>query len=210
MTDARRILADYIDAAGRPTRSSPEAFRGVLAETNTNCALTEAETAEAHKTYHYEAPPLARLKFLLHMKLPLATRAAVTSRLFAKHVGSQEEWARRWYLTSEQVREIHDCGHTIGGHSYAHEPYGRLGVENLGRDIGRCAYALQDILGQAERPFAFPFGSTHPRAVELLRACGFSRAFGTQSTWLTRESQPINLPRIDTIHVDAALQEATV
>jgi len=30
VTDARRILADYVDATGRPTRSSPEAFRGVL------------------------------------------------------------------------------------------------------------------------------------------------------------------------------------
>ncbi|HTH06959.1 MAG TPA: hypothetical protein VL916_13860, partial [Ilumatobacteraceae bacterium] len=30
MTDARRILADYVDATGRPTRSSPEAFRAVL------------------------------------------------------------------------------------------------------------------------------------------------------------------------------------
>jgi len=186
-----------------------EAFRGALAEMNANCVLTEAETAEAHKTYHYEAPPLARLKFLLHMKLPLATRAVVTSRLLAKHVGPQEEWARRWYLTSEQVREIHAAGHVIGGHSFAHDPYARLSAETLERDIGRCAWSLRNILGQGERPFAYPFGSVHSRSADLLRAAGFTKAFGTQSTWLTRESQSMNLPRIDTIHVNPALQEAT-
>lgn len=171
----------------------------------TYISLNDDEAAQALKVYHYETPKLALLKFLINMKLPLATRASVIRRLFERHVGSHEEWAARWYLTTNQVREIHALGHTIGGHSFAHEPYGRLDEAALSRDVNRSATALRDILGPGERPFAYPFGSTHPDAAKFLGAAGFGRAFGTASEWLVRESPATNLPRVDAIHVETKL-----
>ncbi len=186
-----------------------EGVKNTLAGTATDSELDDAEEAQALKVYHYETPQLARLKFLLTMKLPLATRASVIRRLFEKHIGPQQEWVARWYLTSDQVRELDARGHTIGGHSFGHEPYGRLDAATLERDIGRSAWSLQNILGAGERPFAYPFGSVHPKSAEFLGAAGFVRAFGTAPTWVVPKSPFMNLPRIDTIRVEAELQEAT-
>ena len=187
-----------------------EEVKNTLAGTATDSELDDAEEAQALKLYHYETPELARLKFLLTMKLPLVTRASVIRRLFEKHIGPQQEWVARWYLTSDHVRELDARGHTIGGHSFGHEPYGRLDAETLERDIGRSAWALQNVLGAGERPFAYPFGSVHTKSAEFLGAAGFVRAFGTAPTWVVPKSPLMNLPRIDTIRVEAELQEATV
>lgn len=172
--------------------------------------LTEADELAAQKIYHYESAALARLKFLINMKLPLATRASVVGDLFERHLGPQQEWTKRWYLSREQVRELHSLGHTVGGHSYGHEPYGRLDDAALECDIRRSAKAIADTLGPDKRPFAYPFGSVHPRAAEFLGSAGFVAAFGTALRWVDGESPMMNLPRVDTIHVAAELQEATV
>lgn len=183
-------------------------IRNTLASSSTNPDLTQTDDALALKIYHYESPQLARLKFLLTMKLPLPTRTSVISRLFERHIGPQQEWTARWYLQADQVRELHALGHTVGGHSFGHEPYGRLDAAALERDIGRSAFAIQDILGSGQRPFAYPFGSVHPKASSFLNAAGFVRAFGTTPTWIVPESPSMNLPRVDTIRVEAELQEA--
>ena len=183
--------------------------QSALGEAGQGLSLSNEEEQQALKVYHYETPQLARLKFLITMKLSLATRASVVSRLFEKHVGPQSEWVTRWYLREDHLREIKGRGHTIGGHSFGHEPYGRLDASALERDIGRSAWALQNILGRGERPFAYPFGSVHPRAAEFLRAAGFVGAFGTVNEWADRNSPTMSLPRVDTIHVNAQLQEAT-
>ena len=182
--------------------------KNTLAGTAANLELSDTEEAQALKVYHYESAQLARLKFLLTMKLPLTTRASLIHRLFERHVGPQQEWTTRWYLNTEHIRELHARGHTIGGHSFGHEPYGRLDAATLERDIGRSAWALQNILGAGERPFAYPFGSVHTKSAEFLGAAGFVRAFGTASTWVVPKSPSMNLPRIDTIRVEAELQEA--
>jgi peptidoglycan/xylan/chitin deacetylase (PgdA/CDA1 family) len=162
-----------------------EEVKNVLSQTATGAELSEAETAQALKLYHYEPPPLAQLKFLLTMKLPLATRASVVSRLFDKHVGPQQDWTTRWYLNSNHVRELHSLGHTIGGHSFGHEPYGRLDAAALERDIGRSTFALQNLLGASERPFAYPFGSVHPKAARYsMRLVLFGRSEQLTLGWI--------------------------
>lgn len=178
-----------------------------LAELGTDTELDDTELMLARKTYHYEQPAMAQLKYLITMKLPLATRASVIGRLFERHVGPHADWCKRWYLNAAGVRQLHAKGHTIGGHSFAHEPYARLSAADLERDVAQSAWSLRDLLGTGERPFAFPFGSVHQRASSLLNAAGFVRAFGTVPSYVTRDSQAMNLPRVDTIAVDAALKE---
>lgn len=181
-------------------------IHSVLSNRKSDLQLATAEIEKAELMYHYESARLAHLKFLINMKLPLATRASVVRRLFEKHIGPQAEWAPRWYLTADQVRQMHSRGHTVGGHSFAHEPYGRLDNTALERDVSRCALTLRELLRPGERPFAYPFGSTHPAAEPLLKAAGFVRAFGTTSAWATPKSPAMNLPRLDTIHVTAQLE----
>ena len=171
--------------------------------------LSQAETDAASLMYHYETPPLARLKYTLTMKLAHETRSAVIDELFERHVGSSAQWARHWYLGWDDLAKMQSMGHTIGGHGYRHEPYQRLSAADTQRDILDAAAILRDGLGLEARPFSYPFGSATPQACELACTAGFVHGFTTQRAWLGPADDPLRLPRIDTIAVDAALKEET-
>lgn len=177
-----------------------------LSDASTANSLSGEDDAQARRIYHYESPSTARLKYLINMKLPLEVRAAVVIRLFESHLGPQTDWSQRWYMDADLVRALNARGHAIGGHSFAHEPYGRLKESVLASDARQCCSALRSILGPGSRPFAYPFGSVQPAAASCLENAGFSAAFGTTSHWLDPSAARFNLPRVDTIHVGVTLE----
>ncbi|MCC7291149.1 MAG: polysaccharide deacetylase family protein [Phycisphaerales bacterium] len=161
---------------------------------------------QAERLYAYESPERARLKHLLTGVLPISLRNHVLADLFARHVGSSAEWSRKWYLSPAQVVELHRAGHTIGGHSYAHEPLARLTRTELEHDVHRSARTLADLLGDAPRPFSYPFGSFNDDVIDGVRQAGFCAAVTTQSRPAHPADEAFALPRIDTIHVSAHLE----
>lgn len=168
------------------------------------CAATEHG---ASTVYGYESPARARLKYFLTMELPIELRTAVVDSLFGKHIGSSARWARHWYLGWDDLVRMHSAGHTIGGHGFSHEPYGRLTPAEIRRDVIRSSLVLRRGLGADIRPFSYPYGSTSGPVYDACREAGFAQAFTTQRQWLTRRSGAMQLPRFDTIHVAAALRQ---
>lgn len=168
--------------------------------------LDRVDAPQAERIYAYESPARARLKHLLTGVLPISLRNHVLADLFARHVGASAEWWNKWYLSPAQVVELHRAGHTIGGHSYAHEPLARLTRTELEHDVYRSARTLADLLGEAPRPFSYPFGSFNEEVIEVTRQAGFCAAVTTTSRPARQNDEPFALPRIDTIHVSAHLE----
>lgn len=168
--------------------------------------LDLADARQAEHTYAYESPARARLKHLLTGVLPISLRNHVLADLFAHHVGSSAEWWKKWYLSPAQVVELHHAGHTIGGHSYAHEPLARLTRAELEHDVHRSARALADLLGAAPRPFSYPFGSFNEDVIDVTRQAGFCAAVTTKSRAARADDEAFSLPRFDTIHLSAHLE----
>ena len=168
--------------------------------------VDDAELTDAESIYSYESPQRARLKFLLHCVLPIDLRNRIIQVLFTDHVGDPTAFAKRWYLSRDEVRALHAAGHTIGGHSHKHEPLGRLTAEDLIEDVTRCAESLNDLLGRGDRPFAYPFGSTNNDVRRCCADAGFVNGFTTRSDWTRASDDAHDLPRVDTIHVGALLE----
>ncbi len=169
--------------------------------------LDTLDTAAAEAMYHYESPIRAHLKYLLTMVLPIALRDAAVEALFKRHVGSPARWSRHWYLGWDDLVRMQSLGHTIGGHGFSHEPYIRLSPTEQGQDMRRAGRVLHDGLGADIRPFSYPFGGFDDTICTTCRASGFSHAFTTEERWVTRQSDLLKLPRVDTIHVDAVLRQ---
>jgi peptidoglycan/xylan/chitin deacetylase (PgdA/CDA1 family) len=165
------------------------------------------EDAAAETMYLYESPSLARLKYLLTMKLPLDLRAAAVEELFEQHVGSSPRWSRHWYLGWDDLVKIQSLGHTIGGHGHAHEPYDRLPSDEIRQDVLQIAAVLREGLGPDVRPFSYPYGSYNNQAVAACREAGFVHGFTTHRAWVEPHADPLRLPRFDTIDVNAVLRE---
>ncbi|MGD2110658.1 MAG: polysaccharide deacetylase family protein, partial [Phycisphaerae bacterium] len=169
--------------------------------------LDSLDTHAAETLYDYESPARARLKHLLTNVLPIATRNAAIQSLFERHVGSSARWAKSWYLDWEEVVELHRLGHTIGAHGYSHEPLTRLSAAQRRQDLQRVAYVLRNGLGSDIRPLSFPYGRFDDDARNACRQAGFVHAFTTQQAWIERDSDPLALPRVDTINVSTFLKE---
>jgi peptidoglycan/xylan/chitin deacetylase (PgdA/CDA1 family) len=181
-------LRDRLEGGKAPVRESP------------------SELAAATRMYPYESPSRAKLKHLLTMKLPLSRRAAVVQAVFEKHLGESAAWARRWYVTVEEVEELVGLGHTVGGHGYRHEPLSRLSPADRVHDLRRLATMLNERLGIAPRPFSYPYGDFDPTVQSAVAEAGFVQAFTTRRAWITPLSNPFTLPRVDTINVSEMLK----
>jgi peptidoglycan/xylan/chitin deacetylase (PgdA/CDA1 family) len=169
--------------------------------------LASVDAKAAETMYHYESPARARLKYLLTVVLPIELRNAVVDALFERHIGSITRWSRHCYLSWDDLTEMESLGHTIGGHGFSHEPYLRLAPTQRREDMRRVANVLRDGLGADIRPFSYPYGSFDADTIAVCREAGFVHAFTTESQWTTRGCDPLQFPRVDTIHVDNVLRE---
>jgi len=161
----------------------------------------------AERIYHYESPDVAHSKHLLTNILPIDLRNRLLDELFAKHVGDAGEFAGQWYMTREQLAELQDAGHTIGGHGHRHEPYDRLPVAEQARDMVECAAVLTEQLGPMPRPFSYPYGRYNEHIARRCAYAGFVNGFTTETGWIGPFDDAHRLRRVDTIAVDAFLEK---
>lgn len=178
-----------------------------LTEMNEGQWLDQVNATTAQQMYHYEPPNRAWFKYLVTMVLPLDVRARVLDTLFRKHVGEPAEWAKKWYLSADDVRNLQADKHSIGGHGFTHEPLGRLSAEEQVSDLKRSFESLVGVLGRGNYPFSFPYGSFDEGSKEACESAGFAGAFTTQSRWCNESDKAFQIPRIDTINVEVTLRK---
>ena len=82
-------------------------------------------------------------------------------------------------VTWEQLREMQSDLVEIGGHTVSHPSLGRVTDEQLQQEIIGCKAALDENLGERDRPFCYPNGQPQdytPKAKEIVAKSGFNSA----------------------------------
>ena len=79
----------------------------------------------------------------------LLARLGIDSRSYLQQVQP--------YLTSEQIRQLHADGFTIGAHSCSHPRLQDLARADAEREIVDSCRIIRDMTGQQSVPFAFPY-----------------------------------------------------
>ena len=74
-------------------------------------------------------------------------------------------------LSSAEVRELRDAGHTIGVHTHNHFVLSELPFETAKEEIYICRDHLEQMLGQRMRHFSYPFGMRRHFSTELQSYC---------------------------------------
>jgi peptidoglycan/xylan/chitin deacetylase (PgdA/CDA1 family) len=64
---------------------------------------------------------------------------------------------RRPFLTSAEIQNLSREGFVIGAHSTRHPDFRRLTQDEMEREVVESCKAVQELTGQKEVPFAFPF-----------------------------------------------------
>lgn len=102
-------------------------------------------------------------------------------------------------MRSEQVKELHDAGMEIGGHTVNHPILARLDASSARREIAEGKEALEGIIGAPVRLFAYPNGKPSQdylaEHVGIVKDLGFEAAVST--AWGASPSAPdlYQLPR---------------
>ncbi len=168
------------------------------------------DLVKAERMYHYESVSRGHLKYFVNVELPIDLRQHALEHLFQTHIGSPTRWSRHWYLSWDDLSSMQTDGHTIGGHGYLHDPLAGMSLSDQWHDIKRVASLLHDGLGADLRPFSYPFGSFTDGTKNLVKQAGFAQAFSTKRNMVMGGAGPYDLPRVDTIDVDAVISEEQV
>jgi len=141
------------------------------------------------------------VKHLINHELPFAEAERVLELLFARHLGSSADFARRLYLDAAQIREMAAAGMTFGYHTRTHRMLARLSVEEQEGELRGGADWVRALTGQSTVTFCYPWGGPHTYTrdtLRIIRQAGYSLAFNTVRRRLRTDDNRYELPRIDT------------
>lgn len=101
----------------------------------------------------------------------------------------------RGYMSWDQIREMQAGGVTIGGHTATHLHMPDATVSENRRELDLSRERFQEELGVKPDLFAYPYGETSERLIQLVRSSGYTAAFGQHSGSAGRTPDLFYLPR---------------
>ncbi len=99
------------------------------------------------------------------------------------------------YLNWDQIRELKNEGVSIGAHSHSHYHMSDLTIEEVRNEIEISNNIFLKELGEIPSLFAFPYGETNEKIINLLKEYKFKVAFGQHSGVINETSNFYYLPR---------------
>ena len=100
------------------------------------------------------------------------------------------------YMSWDQIRELKNSGLvTIGGHSWSHEYFINMKLEDVKKDIQKSHDDYQKQLKQIPDLYAHTFGETSSDIIKLIRDFNYKIIFGQHSGVISRNENINYLPR---------------
>ena len=176
----------------------------------TRC-LREGMLSDAHRrefseaTYANQDNDLATNTFkrILNYLISYEVRESILDQLFHEEFGDEGSAARKFYLNSEQIREMDRMGMMIGSHGVGHYVFSKLSLSRQREEITQSFATLARILGKPVKTFCYPYGGRHTftaDTVALLEEAGTRFSFDVNARDITSDDLagiPHALPRYD-------------
>tara|TARA_Y100001970_G_scaffold241030_1_gene304258 strand:- start:630 stop:1622 length:993 start_codon:yes stop_codon:yes gene_type:complete len=99
------------------------------------------------------------------------------------------------YLNWDQIRFLQNEGVTIGGHSHSHYHLPDKSLDEVKLDIEKSNKIFLKELGFIPSLFAYPYGETNQKIINLLKDYRYNFAFGQHSGVINETSNFYYLPR---------------
>ncbi|MDQ0458338.1 polysaccharide deacetylase family protein [Rhizobium paknamense] len=178
-------LADELEAAAALSRVSAR--------------IADVSLASAQDQYRYDDAETARIKFFINAVIPQDQRGVVLSRVFTKRLGDDRHFAIRHYMSSQQVKEISNRGHTIGLHSHRHLFLASAAREAYIDDLYLNRAMLTEVAGPISW-ISYPYGgraSYDDSVIAVAEAVGCRFGLTTENALNSTSSDRMRLSRSD-------------
>lgn len=132
------------------------------------------------------------------MKLSLTVNAAAGTRSLGQILAvlGQQGVRATFFLTGAWmeehptlVREIHQAGHEIGNHTFAHPHLGVLGDADLFYEIATTDAIIKELTGERSRVFRPPFGEYDARLMRSAYQLGYHVVMWSTNTYDWRDPE---------------------
>ena len=137
----------------------------------------------------------------LDVAAPILRRHAVPAVAFitTNRIGRPAGDGPERFLDADELAALPSYGIEIGSHAADHVSLGRGGRAALADQFARSRHTLEALLGRPVLSFAYPFGTPADHSplsrAESARA-GYRLCFTSEHGAITRQSDPLALPRI--------------
>jgi peptidoglycan/xylan/chitin deacetylase (PgdA/CDA1 family) len=189
---------------GQPDEQTWEIFQRYARDKLHNPAAL-GDAAAASRIYHYEPPLRARIKYAANMAMPQDATKEIVRRAAEQAGLSLPDLARDWFVSADQIMDMHRTGMTIGLHGHSHSSLQTLGAEGICREIAHGSNYLAHVTGNPPTWWACPFGGTgaSDQTLQAMRAAmqthNLRVAVTTRKAPVAQGSDPLALPRYDCI-----------
>jgi len=155
---------------------------------------------QVRKHYRYDDFETARLKYLLNYVLPVEASAKIIADLFAKIVVDEATFCSEWYMSENEIKELHDRFGCIGSHAHSHMPLAELSEQQSHSEIFGSKLYLESITGAKIEAISYPLGN--PKAVSyrernLAEIAGYAFGFTMERSANLTLNTPQLFARID-------------
>lgn len=184
-------------------RRIEETLRGSL----TDEMLSHAHLQEFRElTYLRQSNDAATqtVKRILNYFVSYEHRESVLDRLMAEFFPGEQELARAFYLSPEQLRAMQSRGMVLGSHTVHHFLMSKLNPEEQEREIVESFRTLDELTGGIpQRSFCYPYGGFHSFTADserLLSKHGSHFSWNVEPREIAEsdlKNRPQALPRYD-------------
>ena len=191
--------------------SKPEKFRedffSLLPDKMQPAEIGDEIKKKALRTYPYDTPENAQLKYLINFQLPHDTVDSVTSVMLKNRGILEPEFCERFYMRPSQVSILHEIGHMIGCHGHSHAPFAVLKKNALEAELKTSTTYFEGLLGRKLSWISFPYGTRWSIPADIEEVCRkFDFTIGCcldkdRKRWNRGKESPYRLDRINTNHV---------
>ena len=159
----------------------------------------------------YDSADIVFIKRMLQVELEESLRNIITSNLFEKIVGRDEEsFSRELYMDIEQIKCMNSNDMYFGGHGYNHQWLGSLNEAKQRDEIEKSAAFLKLI--ESDRNYwsmCYPYGSYDEKTVKLLEEYDFKLGLTTVVDIADiHEHNRYMLPRLNTNDIPKSCEAA--
>jgi hypothetical protein len=163
--------------------------------------LDDRFKAEVAVQYRYDAPDVAKLKYLLNLGLEPGLRDSLLDELFDEvFPGAERKMSDELYMTRAQMKDLAEAG-AIGNHSHEHLPLGLIPPAAAREQLQTAADFLEAWTGHRPFTFSYPYGSraaTSPAVGAIAAESGYDFGFTMERAANRDFSEPVHLARFDT------------
>jgi len=129
--------------------------------------------------YTLDKPKIAAFKMWLFKSVNITTKNVVFDEIMEKY--DVQIIPEEYYMTREELREMHEAGMIIGNHTFMHLHLGLYEMDTQFREIVSAQNIIEKAIGVKPTVFSYPYGSYNENTLEILRGQGYRLGFTTDS-----------------------------